>query len=217
MIDFDIDDFRAVFNKFTRKAYELLPKLDKPNILDIGCGRGNCTMELARLSDGKITAIDIDQEALNHFKKKVEKHGLSNRIEIINCSLIQNQLPKTSFDIAWAEGVIHIIGFKRALKEIYLLLKPQGYLVGHDSVESIEPHVENLKKLGFSLANRFSLPKDAWWKMYGEPVEKRILEIRKETNDKVLLKMLERHENDAKWIKNNPNASKSLFYILQKS
>ena len=51
--------------KYTAKAFRMLPKLDNPRILDIGCGRGGPTMELARLSQGWITAVDIDQPSLD--------------------------------------------------------------------------------------------------------------------------------------------------------
>ena len=217
MIEFDIDDFRQVFNEFTRKAYHLLPKLKNPRILDIGCGRGNCTRELVRLTDGKIIGIDIDQDALNHFQKKIDRQGLSDRIEIKNCSIINNSLLKESFDIVWAEGVLHIVGFKRSLKEIYQLLKPKGFLVVHDEDKNIDSKLKKAQDLDFTLIDQFRLPKDAWLKMYSEPLEKRIMEIRKISKNKKLLKELKRHENDVKWIKNNPEGSRSIFYILQKS
>lgn len=217
LIEFDIDDFRQVFNEFTRKAYHLLPKLKNPRILDIGCGRGNCTRELVRLTDGKIIGIDIDQDALNHFQKKIDSQGLSDRIEIKNCSIINNSLLKESFDIVWAEGVLHIVGFKRSLKEIYQLLKPKGFLVVHDEDKNIDSKLKKAQDLDFTLIDQFRLPKDAWLKMYSEPLEKRIMEIRKISKNKKLLKELKRHENDVKWIKNNPEGSRSIFYILQKS
>ncbi|MBU7032610.1 MAG: class I SAM-dependent methyltransferase, partial [Theionarchaea archaeon] len=43
----------------------MLPALDNPHILDIGCGTGEPTLELARLSEGIITAVDINQRALD--------------------------------------------------------------------------------------------------------------------------------------------------------
>ena len=41
-------------NRYTRKAFRLLPKLAKPRILDIGCGTGIPALELARLREGEI-------------------------------------------------------------------------------------------------------------------------------------------------------------------
>ena len=47
------DLVRARLCKFTRKALQLLPGLDSPYILDVGCGSGVSTMELAKLCDGR--------------------------------------------------------------------------------------------------------------------------------------------------------------------
>ncbi|HJX03327.1 MAG TPA: class I SAM-dependent methyltransferase, partial [Dehalococcoidia bacterium] len=58
------DGFRKRLLKYTRKAFQLLPQLDHPRILDIGCGSGVPTLELARLSNGEIVAVDNDAGAL---------------------------------------------------------------------------------------------------------------------------------------------------------
>jgi len=70
--------------KYTRKAFRLLPQLDKPCILDAGCGSGVPTMELARLTNGEITGLDINQELLDLLTKKIEKAGLSARVKAMN-------------------------------------------------------------------------------------------------------------------------------------
>ena len=46
------DKIRKRFLKYTRKAFRMLPQIDKPRILDIGCGSGIPTLELARLGQG---------------------------------------------------------------------------------------------------------------------------------------------------------------------
>ena len=59
--EIDRDRFRAQLLKYTRRAYHMLPKLEKPRILDVGCGSGIPTLELAKLSEGEIMGIDINQ------------------------------------------------------------------------------------------------------------------------------------------------------------
>ena len=117
---------------YTRKAFRILPQLDKPRILDIGCGSGVPTMELARLTGGEITGIDIDRAMLDRLRKKIEKAGLSDRVGTIKCSIPDMKFPDENFDLIWAEGSIYVIGFARGLREWKRFLKPGGYLAIHD-------------------------------------------------------------------------------------
>lgn len=42
----NVEELRGRFLEHSRQAYRLLPPLEKLRILDIGCGRGQQTMEL---------------------------------------------------------------------------------------------------------------------------------------------------------------------------
>ena len=108
--------YRKVFLKYLRKAFQLLPSLKNPCILDIGCGSGVPTLELATLSEGEIIGIDIDPFFLDIFKHRIEERNLSSRVKARNCSLFEIDYPDESFDLLWAEGSIAIIGFKKGLK-----------------------------------------------------------------------------------------------------
>lgn len=70
--EINIDHFREAFSKYTRKAFQLLPKLKRPKILDIGCGSGVPTIELIKLSIGEIIGLDIDQTQLEKLERKIE-------------------------------------------------------------------------------------------------------------------------------------------------
>ena len=67
------DRIRKRFLKYTGRAFRILPQINKPRILDIGCGSGVPTLELARLSHGEVMAIDIDQPALDKFARKIKE------------------------------------------------------------------------------------------------------------------------------------------------
>ncbi|MGY5855347.1 MAG: class I SAM-dependent methyltransferase, partial [Candidatus Thorarchaeota archaeon] len=59
------DRLRINLLEFTRNAFRMLPQIEDPSIVDIGCGSGVQTIELAKMCNGHITAIDIDVEALD--------------------------------------------------------------------------------------------------------------------------------------------------------
>ena len=124
-----IKELREKFMVDTRRAFHLLPKMDKPRILDIGCGAGTPTIELSRLSNGEIVGIDIDQEALDKFNQKIEKEGLSDRIKAMNQSIYNTSFPDESFDVLWDEGAVHIVNPKKSFKECNRILKLNGYFV----------------------------------------------------------------------------------------
>jgi len=211
------DHFRERLNKYTRKAFQMLPKLERPKILDIGCGSGVPTIELAKLSDGEIIGIDIDQSLLNNLNRKIEDEGFSGRVRTMKCSLFEIDLPDESFDIIWAEGSIWIIGFEKGLKEWRRLLKSNGFLVVHDEIKTVSNELKKISSCGYKLIDHFSLPEDAHWTEYYRPLEIRIKELRKKyNNDPEALKILKQHQNEIDMVKTNPKDYTSAFYLMQK-
>src|SRR4030065_309490 len=120
------DLVRARLCKYTKKAFKLLPKLDSPSILDIGGGSGVSTIELAKLCDGRIVALDIDEHALNRLDAKIKKAGLSHRMKTLKRSMVDMDFPAGSFDIIWSEGSIYVVGFEKGLRDWARFLKPNG-------------------------------------------------------------------------------------------
>ena len=214
--ELNLEQLREVFLKYTRKAFQLLPKMDKPRILDIGCGTGIPTIELALLSNGEIIGIDIDQDALDKLNLKIEKKGLSARVTTINCSLYKANFPDKHFNILWDEGVIHILDLKKSLKECSRLVKPNGFLVMGEMIKWIKDKFEIFPKFGFKLIDQFLLPEKTWWTEYYEPLEKKIKELRKKYPSSENLEKFKQHGREIEMVKKNPKEFDCAFYIMQK-
>lgn len=214
--ELNAEKMRNVFLKYTRKAFEMLPKIENPCILDIGCGSGTPTIELAKLSNGEITGIDIDQAALDKFKLKIEKEGLSSRIKIFNRSVYNTDFSAESFNLIWDEGVLHILNIKKSLVECNRILKSNGFLVVGEGIKWIRNNLEVFLKCGFNLKNKFLLPEECWWKEYYLPMEKKIKELRSKFKKSKELEKLKVHEREINMVKKSPKEFDCAFYIFQK-
>jgi len=174
-------------------------------------------MELAKLTDGDIIGIDIDQESINRLNKKIEEEGLINRVKAIECSLLDIKFPDNSFDIIWAEGSITTLGVGRSLRSWNKLLKPDGFLVVHDEIKHFFKKRHKVASCGYKLIEHFSLPVEAWWEEYYSPLEIRIKELyKKYSNDPDALEVLNIHQTEIDIVKASPKSFQSVFCIMQK-
>ncbi|MFX0072377.1 MAG: class I SAM-dependent methyltransferase [Candidatus Hermodarchaeota archaeon] len=209
--------YRESFLKYTRKAFSLLPEMNKPLILDVGCGTGVATIELFKLSNGKIIGIDINQDALDKFKKRIEEENLPNEITIMNCNLLETNFSDESFDLIWAEGVIYIIGFQKGFKACFRLLKKGGFLVLHEALIGLRKNTHLIKKCGFQVFDKFFLPEGAWWNEYYEPLEKEIDQLNEDGLSQDILKEINQIKHEINLVKSyRPKELNCAFYILQK-
>ena len=212
------DLIRKRLLKYTRKAFQMLPKLDEPRILDVGCGSGIPTMEVDGLSNGQITGLDVNQPSLDRLTRKIEKAGLSDRVKVMKCSMVDMDFPDESFDIIWAEGSIHVVSFKRGLKEWRQFLKPNGFLAVHDEIGDITEKIERISSCGYELLGHFILNEDTWWMEYFAPLEKLIFEIRTEhPDDPKVLEILHNDQREIEMFKKNPGRYCSVFFIMKKT
>ena len=217
LIELYKDHLREGLIKYTRKAYQMLPELDKPRILDIGCGSGAPTIELARLCNGHIIGLDIDQPLLDKLRRKVEETGFFNRVKAVKCSMFEMDFSYGSFDIIWAEGSIFKIGFEKGLKDWRRFLEPNGFLVVHDEIKNTKTKLRQIPNCGYNLLGYFPLPEDTWWIEYYGPLEKRIQELRiKYIDDTGSLELLDKEQKEIDMFKRNPKSTGSVFFIMQK-
>ncbi|MEM9933920.1 MAG: class I SAM-dependent methyltransferase [Bacteroidota bacterium] len=76
-------------------------------IADIGAGTGYHTFALAkRVPQGKVLAVDIQQEMLDMMEERIKKNNISN-VELILGSLRSPRLPANSVDLVLFVDVYH--------------------------------------------------------------------------------------------------------------
>jgi len=212
----NLDEIRKKFLIYTRKAFQLIPKIENPKILDIGCGTGVPTIELAKLSGAEITAMDINANEIKILSKKIKKSKLNNQIKTIHGSLFNNDFEEQLFDIIWAEAVFHIIGFKEGFKASHRILKEAGFLVLNSEIKKIKGNLQNLASFGFRIYDWFKLPDEVWWDEFYKPLDKNIKNVVNKNPDLKNNKQIRRYQKEITMVKANPKEFDTAFFILQK-
>ena len=227
-------------NESTRKAYLMLEELpENPCILDIGCGPGVQTIELAKISNGKIGALDNHQPFLEDLKKKAEKQGVGKKINAVNGDMFALKYEKNSFDLIWCEGAIYVVGFEKGLREWRNLLTDKGYLVvselpwlranppeeirrfmeeGYPAIKTINENLEIARKCRYRVISYFILPEKSWWTNYYKPMETKISSLKsKYRDDEEAMNVLVSHELEIEMYRKYSEYYGYVFYILQAS
>ncbi len=100
--------------------------------LDIGCGPGLLTCELARDVGprGRVVGIDASAEMIASCAERARRDALSGRTEFHQGDAADLRFPAGSFEFITVTQVYEYVQeMKRALAEAYRVLKPRGRLV----------------------------------------------------------------------------------------
>lgn len=150
--------------KLIQNPRKIMGEYVKPGdtVVDIGCGGGFFTVELAEMvgENGTVFAVDLQEEMLQITRKLVTRKGLMNRVNLHKCDKDEIGLTDVEEDFVLAFYMVHETPDpKKFLSDIACLLKPNGlFLV-------IEPkhHVNNQQfrsMLGDAESARFKTVKE---------------------------------------------------------
>jgi cyclopropane fatty-acyl-phospholipid synthase-like methyltransferase len=206
------DKCRAGLLKYLAEAVSLLPKINNPKILDIGCGTGVPTVWLAENFGGTITAIDTDKSALEWLQVKITDKKLEDQITTINISFFDLKTEPPSFDIILAEGFLNIVGFKEGFFGVMALLKEGGYFVIHDEYKGHEMKCDFIRENYCDLVGTVLLDDTVWWNHYYKKLEIEISNLN-------IWREKQLYESDIKEIelyKLNPSQFQSIYYIIRR-
>lgn len=140
-----------VWSEEAHTAWRLAGFKGEQTLLDLGCGPGYCTTELAFLTGEKGTVIGIDKSEnyIAHLERVRDMYGLN--IEAIHSDFNTMSLKPNSLDgmycrwaLAWLPNPLEI------LQKVYKGLRPGGRMIIHEyydwSTLQTEPHFPALMR-----------------------------------------------------------------------
>jgi SAM-dependent methyltransferase len=225
-------------NKSTQKAYSMLKGLPKnPRILDVGCGPGMQTVELAKLSGGQIVALDFHEPFLEQLRAAVKEEGVEDSVKVVDGDMCNMKFDDGSFDVVWSEGAIFIIGFEKGLREWRRLLTPRGYVVVSELswlksdapqdardymaqmypvIKTIDGNIETIRNIGYRLVGSFVLPSKSWWDNYYTPIETKLASLKtRYKDDEEALEVIAYEETEIEMFRKYSDYYGYAFYIMQ--
>ena len=137
-------------------------------LIDVGCGPGYATIDLAEIvgQKGKIIAIDRSRRFLDHLETERDRRGLT-QIETIEAELDDATLPTLDADGAWARWVFAFVQDpRRLLAQVADALAPGATLVIHEYFDygswRLAPRLPELESF-------VQIVMDTWRASGGEP------------------------------------------------
>lgn len=136
------DSYRDSFN--TPSFLKMLPDVRGLAGLDIGCGEGTNTREVAKRG-ARMTAVDISEVFLGHARDTESRDPLGITFHL--ASAVQLPFPDANFDFATAfMCLMDIPETARALGEAFRVIRPGGFLqfsITHPCFDT--PYRKNLR------------------------------------------------------------------------
>ncbi|MQY12540.1 Ubiquinone/menaquinone biosynthesis C-methyltransferase UbiE [Streptomyces sp. RB5] len=123
--------WRTAENSAAYLLGELRPGLD---VLDVGCGPGTITADLAALvAPGRVTGVDTSEGVLADAREEAAARGSAN-VTFAAADVERLDFPDDSFDIVHAHQVLQHVGDPvRALAEMRRVCRPGGVVAARDS------------------------------------------------------------------------------------
>lgn len=223
----------------TLKALSFIPELKKDSlIVDIGCGTGSPTIDLARGTKAQILGIDLFQPFIESFKTRMAKQDLENRVKGIQASMEDLPLQNEEADLIWSEGAIYNIGFRRGIEEWKRFLKKKGYLAvtelswltrdrpdeinnfwkeAYPEIDTIGTKVIQLEEAGYLPVATFVLPENCWTDNYYNPQkEARQNFLNKYKNNPTVKEFITSQQQEAELYDKYKAYYNYVFYIAHK-
>jgi ubiquinone/menaquinone biosynthesis C-methylase UbiE len=102
-------------------------------LLDVGCGPGTLTLDLAaRVAPGRTTAVEHTADALDLTRAEAARRGVD--LDLVVTDVHAMNLPDDAFDVVHAHQVLqHVADPVQALRDMKRVTRPGGLVAARDS------------------------------------------------------------------------------------
>ena len=147
---------------YERRRYEqmlsLLPPANRANVLEIGCGQGQFTVELAPLVE-QLRATDVSDFAL---ARTAQRCAAFANVSCARLDIVDGPL-EGAYDAVFCSGLLHLVGEVASLRQVGSkiagALAPGGiFITANDNAMATNPelgreaHIAGAKRIGQTLA-----------------------------------------------------------------
>jgi ubiquinone/menaquinone biosynthesis C-methylase UbiE len=156
------------FRRFLHDPKRIVEPYIKPGmtVLEVGCGVGYFSIPMAGMvgNSGKVMAVDLQFPMLEMLKRRAEKAGVADHIELIKCEKDRLGIDVEA-DFALVFAMLHEVPDQaRLLGEVYHCLKEGGKLLLaeppiHVTAKTFEKEVAVAEEVGFKVVDR---PRVRW-------------------------------------------------------
>jgi ubiquinone/menaquinone biosynthesis C-methylase UbiE len=143
-----VHDGRAILAPFVRPGMI---------VADLGCGFGHFTVALAEAvgPDGRVLAVDVQEEQLAHTRRRCERAGLSDRVELVRAGQAGPGLGR-ALDFALSFWMVHEVDpLEPFVAEVAAALQPGAeWLIAepklHVRARAFDEELSRIERHGFT-------------------------------------------------------------------
>jgi cyclopropane fatty-acyl-phospholipid synthase-like methyltransferase len=157
--------WREGYTRLAEFTSSLLPNSSQSTIVELGCGRGQLTIPLARFYNGEIVCVDMSKICMETLQKTVDASGIDDRIDLITSGAEDIQLNGAKFDAVLSNffvGWLSQDAAQRVMEKTFDLLREGGITIHSDFIPEAHSPAQAIAIEQGKSVNNFS-PSAKWW------------------------------------------------------